>query len=293
MAMDTARKIELEGLRSWIGRREETSDVVLPLHVAGLEALLDRSSTPPQDGEIASAGVHWLIRPHWVPQSALGADGHPERRDFAPPVPLPRRMWAGSRLDFTKPFRVGDTVTRQSEIVDVVVKEGRGGALVFVKVRRAYRARDGLAMTEEQDIAYREAPDPSRPPPTPEEAPPDGPWRRIVTPDPVMLFRYSALTYNGHRIHYDHPYVTKVEGYPGLIVHGPLLATLLLDLVRREAPGATLQHFVFRAMAPVFATASFTVTGVPNADGCGAVVWIKRADGALAMRAEATFNTQR
>jgi len=202
-------------------------------------------------------------------------------------------MWAGSRLDFTKPFRVGDTVTRQSEIVDVVVKEGRGGALVFVTVRRAYRARDGLAMTEEQDIAYREAPDLSRPPPTPEEAPPDGPWRRIVTPDPVMLFRYSALTYNGHRIHYDHPYVTKVEGYPGLIVHGPLLATLLLDLVRREAPGATLAQFVFRAMAPVFDTASFTVTGAPNADGRGAVVWIKRADGALAMRAEATFNTQR
>ncbi|HEY6334769.1 MAG TPA: MaoC family dehydratase N-terminal domain-containing protein [Alphaproteobacteria bacterium] len=291
--MDTARKVELEGLRSWIGRREEACDILLPLHVAGLEALLDRASTLPRDGEIAPAGVHWLIRPHWVPQSALGADGHPERGDFAPPVPLPRRMWAGSRLDFTKPFRVGDTVTRQSEIVDVVVKEGRGGALVFVKVRRAYRARDGLAMTEEQDIAYRESPDPSRPPPTPEAAPPDGPWRRIVTPDPVMLFRYSALSYNGHRIHYDHPYVTKVEGYPGLIVHGPLLATILLDLVRREAPGATLEHFAFRAMAPVFDTASFTVTGAPNADGRGAVVWIKRADGALAMRAEATFNTQR
>jgi 3-methylfumaryl-CoA hydratase len=291
--MDTALRIELEGLRSWIGRREETRDVLLPLQVAGLEATLDRDGILPRDGEAAPAGVHWLIRPHWVRQSALGADGHPERGDFVPPVPLPRRMWAGSWLDFTKPFRVGDTITRQSEIADVAVKEGRGGALVFVKVRHVYAGRDGLAMTEEQDIAYREAPDPSRPPAAPEKAPPDGPWHRRVAPDPVMLFRYSALTYNGHRIHYDHPYVTKVEGYPGLIVHGPLLATILLNLVRREARDATLARFVFRAMAPVFDTTPFTVTGVPNADGRGAVVWIKREDGALAMRAEASFEVPR
>ena len=287
--MDTAQRTKLEGLRSWIGRREETGDILLPLHVAGLEAMLDRTGALPREGEPAPPGVHWLVRPRWARQSTLGADGHPERGDFAPAVPLPRRMWAGSRLDFTKPFRVGDTVVRESEIVDVTIKEGRGGALVFVKVRRLYRVDDSVAMTEEQDIAYREAPDPSRPPPAPEEAPPDGPWRRVVTPDPVMLFRYSALTYNGHRIHYDYPYVTNVEGYPGLVVHGPLLATFLLDLVRREAPNATLARFAFRAMAPVFDTAPFTVTGIPDGNGRGAVVWIKRADGGLAMRAEATF----
>ena len=178
--MNTAVKQELEGMRRWIGRREQVEDVLLPHHVAGLAALLDRDDPFPQAGD---------------------------------------------------------------------------------------------------------------PAPAPEAAPPDGPWRRTVDPDPVMLFRYSALTYNGHRIHYDHPYVTAAEGYPGLIVHGPLLATLLLDLVRRERPQAALERFTFRALAPVFDTAPFVVSGGPNADGPGAVVWVKRADGGLAMRAEAAFKT--
>ena len=280
---------ELEAFRIWIGRREETRDVLLPIHVAGLDAMLDRTGPFPRDGETAPPGVHWLIRPHWVRQSELGADGHPERGGFVPPVPLPRRMWAGSRLAFVKPFRIGDTITRTSEIADVTVKEGRGGTLVFVKVSHTYVGSEGVAMTEAQDVVYREAPDPRRPALIPEAAPADGTWRRTLVPDPVMLFRYSALTYNGHRIHYDQPYVTKIEGYPGLVVHGPLLATLLLDLVRREAPSAAIDRFAFRAMAPVFDSMPLTVTGEPNPDGGGAVAWIKRADGVLAMRAEAMF----
>ncbi|HLI13977.1 MAG TPA: MaoC family dehydratase N-terminal domain-containing protein [Alphaproteobacteria bacterium] len=287
--MNTALKGELAGLSRWVGRREESEDVLLPLHVAGLAAMLDRDDALPRGGDAAPPGAHWLIRPRWLRQSALGADGLPERGGFMPPAPLPRRMWAGSQIAFERPLRVGDRIVRRSEIADIAVKEGRGGVLVFVKVRHRYHGGEGLALTEDQDIVYREAPDPARPAPPPEPAPADGPWRREITPDPVMLYRYSALTYNGHRIHYDHPYVTKVEGYPGLIVHGPLLATLLLDLVRREQPQAALKRFVFRAMAPVFDTAPFTVSGGPDADGRTAKVWIKRADGGLAMRAEASF----
>lgn len=287
--MTTALKTELESLRSWIGRHEETKDVLLPLHVAGLEAMLDREAPSPHVGEAAPAGSHWLIRPRWARQSTLSQDGHPERGGFTPPISLPRRMWAGSQITFTKPLRVGEEIERRSEIADITVKEGRGGTLVFVKVRHAYLGSDGLAVVEDQDVVYREAPDPSRPAPQPEPAPADGPWRRTITPDPVMLFRYSALTYNGHRIHYDHPYTTEVEGYPGLIAHGSLLATLLLDLMRRETPKATLERFVFRAIAPVFASGPLTVTGGPHADGRSAGLWIKRADGALAMRAEASF----
>lgn len=287
--MNTALKAELEGFQRWVGRREETTDVLLPLHVAGLEAMLDRDATLPRAGDAAPPGAHWLIRPRWLRQSELGPDGHPQRGGFMPPVPLPRRMWAGSVLAFAEPLRVGEEVARRSEILDVATKEGRGGLLVFARVRHEFHGARGLALTEEQDVVYREAPDPARPAPAAEPAPPDGPWRRVITPDPVMLFRYSALTYNGHRIHYDQPYVTKVEGYPGLIVHGPLLATLLLDLARREAPKATLERFSFRALAPVFDTAPFTVSGVPAADGRHAVVWVKRPDGGLAMRAEASF----
>ncbi len=287
--MSLAVTRELEGLKRWVGRQDAFADVLLAQHVAGLAATLDRDDPFPQPGEAAPAGAHWLIRPRWLPARELGPDGHPQRGGFMPPVPLPRRMWAGSRLAFTKPLRVGDSVERRSEIVEVAIKEGRAGTLVFVKARHQYHGADGLAVTEDQDIVYREAPDPSRPAPPPERAPADGPWRRQVTPDAVMLFRYSALTYNGHRIHYDHPYVTKVEGYPGLVVHGPLLASLLLDLVRREAGTRPLSSFTFRAMAPVFDVAPFTVTGGPGADGREASVWIRRADGGLAMRAEARF----
>ena len=289
--MGAVVKQELDGMRSWIGRRDRVEDVLLPHHVAGLAALLDRDDPFPQTGDPAPPGAHWLIRSRWLRPSELGPDGHPQRGGFIPPVPLPRRMWAGSEITFVKPLRVGDRIERRSELVDVAIKEGRGGPLVFVKARRQYLDGDGLAVSEDQDIVYREAPDPKRPTPAPEAAPPDGPWRRAVTPDPVMLFRYSALTYNGHRIHYDHPYVTRVEGYPGLIVHGPLLATLLLDLVRREHPHAVLERFSFRATAPVFDTASFVLSGDPKADGRGAALWIKRADGALAMRAEAKLKT--
>jgi 3-methylfumaryl-CoA hydratase len=182
---------------------------------------------------------HWLyFLPH-ARQSEIGPDGHPKRGGFLPPVPLPRRMWAGGRLEWIKPLVVGDAIERTSTIQSVTHKSGRTGDLIFVLVRHEISNAAGIALTEEHDIVYRDAPAPDDKPVTPTAAPSDATWTKTIHPDDVLLFRYSALTFNGHRIHYDRRYVTEVEGYPGLIVHGPLIATLLVDLVRQSIPGAT------------------------------------------------------
>ena len=228
---------------------------------------------------------HWL---YFLPihrQSEIGPDGHPARGGFLPPVPLPRRMWAGSHLRFHRPLRVGDPISRTSRIVEVTHKEGRTGPLVFVLVRHEIGTAQGLALAEEHDIVYRDIPRPGEPAAQPRTAPGEQAWTREIRPDDVLLFRYSALTFNGHRIHYDRRYVTEVEGYPGLVVHGPLIATLLLDLLRRNLPEASVASFVFRAVKPLFDTAPFSVCGRPEPDGKTVRLWAKDADGRLAMEA--------
>jgi 3-methylfumaryl-CoA hydratase len=194
-------------------------------------------------------------------------------------------MWAGGRLHFARDLRVGDEAQRRSTILKVDAKTGRSGALVFVTVRHDYSDARGVALTEEQDIVYRDNPLPGQPAPAPAMAPVDETFSRQVTPDPVLLFRYSALTFNGHRIHYDRPYATEAEGYPGLVVHGPLIATLLVDLLRREMPGARLSSFSFKAASPLFDTHPFTVCGRPLADGLA--LWARNSQGHLAMQAHA------
>ena len=194
----------------------------------------------------------------------IGADGHPKRGGFLPDVPLPRRMWAGGRLAYSeRAIRVGEAIRRSSEIAKVDVKQGRSGTLVFVLVKHRIEGAGGGSIEEEHDIVYRDAPQKGAPAPTPPSAPTGASWTQTITPDPVLLFRYSALTFNGHRIHYDQPYVTRVEGYPGLIVHGPLISTLLLELLRREQPQRRLVRYSFRAVSPLFDTAPFTVSGAP------------------------------
>ena len=198
-------------------------------------------------------------------------------------------MWAGGRIEFIRPIRMGDTLHRVSEVREVALKDGKSGPLVFVLVVHELSGPGGVLLREEHDIVYREAPAPGAPPAKSAPAPQDAAWTRTIVPDPVMLFRYSALTFNGHRIHYDQPYATKVEGYPGLVVHGPLIATLLMDLLRREKPDARLTRFEFRALSPLFDTAPFALQGRPGADGKTAEVWAKTPDGALAMTANAVF----
>jgi 3-methylfumaryl-CoA hydratase len=278
---------EFDGLKDWVGRNETREDIIAADRVAAMAATLDheRASGP---GAALPPGWHWLFFNPAVRAAEIGPDGHPKRGGFLPPVPLPRRMWAGGRLAFRAPLLVGETARRESEILKVEVKSGRSGALVFVTVRHRISGAAGLGIEEEHDIVYRPLPAPGAAAPTPPPSPTDGPWRREIRPDPVLLFRYSALTFNGHRIHYDHPYVTQVEGYPGLIVHGPLIATLLMDLVARERPGA-LQHFAFRAISPLFDTAPFSVHGSPAGDGASARLWAAGPGGALAMSADAVL----
>jgi 3-methylfumaryl-CoA hydratase len=278
--------IDIDHLRQWIGRRETHTDLVTASPAAALAATLDRDDA----SSVLPPLYHWLYFLPVVPLSGVGPDGHPARGGFLPPVPLPRRMWAGSRLAFHRPLHIGYSVKRSSEITDVQLKQGKGGALVFVKVKHAVSAHAGLAaITEEQDIVYRADPKPEDPLPPPKPAPSEAARRREVRPDPVLLFRYSALTFNGHRIHYDRPYATGVEGYPGLVVHGPLVATLLVDLVRRHRPDAALTGFQFRALRSLFDGAPFELCGEPSADGRSVSLWARDGDGALCVEASATL----
>jgi len=279
----------LAELRSWEGRSETLRDNATAAPVRNLSATLDRDDPLPQAGTELPPLWHWLYFLPGQRQSELGPDGHARRGGFLPPVPLPRRMWAGGRLTWHAPLRVGDSIERTSTIAGVTHKSGRSGDLVFVLVRHEVRNAQGLALTEEHDIVYRPLAQPRDAVPAPQPAPADAPWSREIVPDPVLLFRYSALTFNGHRIHYDRSYVTGVEGYPGLVVHGPLIATLLVDLARRERPDATLRSFSFRAVRPTFDLHPFRVNGKPSADGKGAQLWAQDHEGWLTMQAEAQF----
>ena len=282
----TPQEIDIETLSAWKGRQETADDIVGVYPVAALSATLDRDDPTPQAGDPLPPLWHWLFFLPTARHSQLGPDGHPKRGGFLPPVELPRRMWAGGRLKFGAPLRIGDTIRRTSTIADVNVKHGRTGSLVFVLVKHRIESASGGLVEEEHDIVYRDMPAPGDAPPPPKPAPEGAAWRRDITPDPVLLFRYSALTFNGHRIHYDRPYVTGVEGYPGLIVHGPMIATFLADLARRNEQRA-MTAFNFRALSPLFDIAPFAVCGAPAGDG--AKLWAQNAAGGLAMDAEARF----
>lgn len=278
----------LAHLRDWIGRTETRSDTVTAWPVAALAATLDRAEPEPNPGDALPPGWHWLYFLDARPASELGPDGHPKRGGFLPPVPLPRRMWAGGRIEFLKPLRVGDAIRRDSEIVSVDAKRGRSGDLVFVTVRHVISGGNEIAVREEHDIVYRDAAAPDEPPPQGKPAPARAAWQRELTGDPILLFRYSALTFNGHRIHYDIDYVRHEEHYPGLIVHGPLQTTLLLDLCRRHAP-QPVKALDYRALHPVFHTERFTVNGNPAHDGASAELWTANAVGNYAMTGTASF----
>jgi 3-methylfumaryl-CoA hydratase len=276
-------------LRGWEGRSETLTDDVTATPVRALSATLDRDDPDPAPGTALPPLWHWLYFLPRYRQGELGPDGHARLGGFLPPVPLPRRMWAGGRLQWHAPLKVGDAVERKSSIVSVTHKAGRTGDLVFVLVRHEVRNASGLAVSEEHDIVYRAAARAGDPVPPPQAARQDAAWTREIVPDDVLLFRYSALTFNGHRIHYDRKYVTEVEGYPGLIVHGPLIATLLVDLLRREMPQATLRSFSFKAVRPTFDLHPFRVCGQPSPDGRSVRLWAQDHEGWLTMQADATI----
>lgn len=282
---------QLAHLQSWQGRGETTPDTMTAAPVRALSATLDREDAAPVPGTELPPLWHWLyFLPH-ARQSEIGPDGHPRRGGFLPPVPLPRRMWAGGRLrwEARNPLQVGQEVQRTSTIQSVRHKAGRSGELLFVQVEHRFSNENGLALTEEHDIVYRPLARPGDPVPQPQQPPAQAMWSRTIDPDDVLLFRYSALTFNGHRIHYDRRYVTQVEGYPGLIVHGPLIATLLVDLLRRSLPGTRLAEFDFKAVRPTFDLHPFSVHGKPSADGGAVELWAQDHEGFLTMQAMATL----
>ena len=285
--MDTS----LEHLKAWIGRSETVRDQIGATPVSALNATLDHAAMPVEAGTPLPPLWHWLYFLPLHRQSEIGLDGLAKRGGFLPPVPLPRRMWAGSQFEFRSPVRVGDAVERTSTIADVTVKEGRTGMLVFVKVRHEVRCNGSTdpAIVEFHDIVYREAKRQEDVEPAPQAAAAGAAWQREIVPDDVLLFRYSALTFNGHRIHYDRKYVTEVEGYPGLIVHGPLIATLLMDVVRRHAPHADVAAFRFKAVRPTFDLNPFRVNGQPQSDGKTIKLWAQDHEGWLTMDAVATL----
>ena len=281
---------EIATLQGWQGKAESTIDLVTAAPLAGLSATLDRTDPAPTHGTVVPPLAHWLYFLPQHRQSEIGPDGHAKRGGFLPPVPLPRRMWAGGRLTWQadNPLQVGQSVRRESRIERVQHKQGRSGALVFVLVRHEVHNEQGLAITEEHDIVYRAAADPNESPPPPQAAATEAPWHRQWLADEVMLFRFSALTFNGHRIHYDRPYVTQTEGYPGLVVHGPLIATLLVDLWRQQHPSTTLTQFAFKALRPTFDIHRFAVCGQPGPDQ-SARLWAHDHQGWLTMEAQAQW----
>jgi 3-methylfumaryl-CoA hydratase len=275
-------------LDDWIGRTDEAEDVASAGCLARLAATLDHADPPWRAGEFPPLG-HWCCFLPQTRQQDLAADGHAYRGGFLPPVPLPRRMWAGGSFTFGAAIPIGAPIVRRSTVAAITPKSGHSGDLVFVEVVHEVFVEGALAVREQQDLVYRELPKTTVPtdrsdrgtaprgmtPPT---------WRREVHPDPVLLFRYSAITFNAHRIHYDREYCRNAEGYPGLVVHGPLTATLLMDLFLRHHPGASVTAFRFRAHRPLFDTHAFTVCGAPS-DG-GARLWALDDAGTVAMSAE-------
>ena len=281
---------DLEFLKDWIGKTETAEERASVFRMHGLAALLDKPDIPDEGDPVGPMG-HWCYFTPRVPASELGPDGHPARGGFMPPVPLPRRMFGGFRATHHQSLIIGEVMHREARITDVQIKEGGTGTLVICTVRNSISGENGLAIEEDHDYIYRGNPPSSANANTggskAASAPSKFSWSKIVTPDPVMLFRYSAITFNGHRIHYDRDYVTKVEGYPALIVHGPLIATLLLELALDNNPDRVVQKFDFQARAPLFDNAPFIVAGEPTADGCS--LWSTTPAGTYSARATVVF----
>jgi 3-methylfumaryl-CoA hydratase len=280
-------KPDLDHLRQWIGRASEATDVVTAQLARGLRATLFMDIGDPKMGDASPFTTHWCLGQPVFPMAELGPDGHPARGGFLPPVPLPRRMWAGGELEILEALRVGDEVTRTSRISDVTMKTGSTGVLCFVSVDHTITTPRGIAIRERQDIVYRDvSPAPSAPA-KPPASPPVAQHRETHMADPVLLFRYSALTFNGHRIHYDRDYVTKVEGYPGLIFHGPMQAAFMVEFGAKLNGGQPPKKFGYRGVQPLFEGSEFSVNA--NKTDAGMDLWTANSAGQPTMKATATW----
>jgi len=284
-------ELDLESLQRHIGRRLVSTDVATAAPANLLRLTFGRNEPEFQTGDPLPPGWHGLyFLPRFGP-TELRPDGSPREAGVVPPLPLPRRMFAGERIRFHRSIRIGDELRRETELTDLSAKTGATGTLVFATVVSRVFAPGGLALEEERHTVFREEVKPGvrNQAPRREEAPSDVPWRRRVVPDPILLFRFSALTFNGHRIHYDRPWAMDVEGYPGLVVHGPLTSTLLIDFARDSVPERTFLAYRTQARAPLFDTAPFELRGRPRADGRSVELWAVTPEGTVAMSAQVEF----
>jgi 3-methylfumaryl-CoA hydratase len=284
----TTVAIDLDDLKTHVGRSQTTTDVLHPGPANLLRLALGRPEAELKEGDAlppAWLGLYFLPR---LAAEALRPDGAPCDTGVVPPMPLPRRMFAGERQRFHRPLRLGERVRRETTLADIALKRGSTGTLVFATIVSRVSGADGApAVEEERRTVFREElrAGEANQAPRREPAPTDVAWRRTVTPDPILLFRFSALTFNSHRIHYDRPWAMQVEGYPGLVVHGPLTTTLLLDFARDSNPGRTIRGYTTQARAPLFDTAPFELRGRPAADGQSAELWAITPEGTVAMSA--------
>ena len=275
----------------WVGKSETESGVASAYPANYFTVTLDRDDAPLCDGDELPPGWHYFYFHELVALAATGEDGHRAKGDFMPPLPYPRRMWAGSKMKFQSPILIGEKVTKVITITDIAIKEGRSGKMCFVTTLEEVFGEDGrLTTSETRTQVFREPADPNMRPPKPQGAPAAAEWSRTIHPSSVLLFRYSALTMNSHKIHFDKDYVRDVEGYPGLLVHGPLTMTLMLDLFRRKMPKARMASLDLRAVSPIYDTMDFTVHGVPKDDGT-CKLWAMTGNGSLAMTADVTYVT--
>ncbi len=280
-------EIDLDHLRGWIGREDAASETLSETLALQYHSTFDRPGGPPGPGDSAPRLIHWCLAQPVARLSETGEDGHPALGGFIPPVPLPRRMWAGGTVDFNGDLRVGDTVTRVSRIEDVAVKEGSTGTLCFVTVRHEIGVDGEIRVGERQDLVYRASGGGGGKAPPPAAR---GAHRRRVDPTPPLLFRYSAMTFNGHRIHYDRSHAVGTEGYDGLVVHGPMQAALML-MFAGDLAGRPPDAFAFRGLFPLTDTAPFQVNAAESGDGMS--LWTARDGGPEAMRAEARWASGR
>jgi 3-methylfumaryl-CoA hydratase len=286
--MSSAR-IDLAELKRAVGTKELNTDVVTAAQANLLRLTFGRPEPELKDGDALPPGWHVIYFTPRVGPDGLRADGTPSKGGVTPDMPLPRRMFAGQGFRFHRPLRIGQTVRQETELTDISLKSGATGTLVFTTVVSRISGPDGLAVEDERRIVYREEvkAGEGNQAPRREPVPDDVPWRRTIAPNPIVLFRFSALTFNSHRIHYDHEWATKVEGYPALVVHGPFTQTLLVDFARDHAGGRSIKSFVTQARAPLFDGAPFELRGRPKGDG--AELWAVTPEGTIAMSAQVEF----
>ena len=280
-------KVDIDHLRKWIGKIDNVSDYVTPIVEQRYRATLNMDIGNPKDGDPVTSGLHWMLGWNLVKNDELGVDSYPALGEFLPPVPLPRRMWAGSEIKVLKPIRVGDKVIKQSTVADIQVKEGRTGLLCFVTAEYNFLVNDEVTINEKHNIVYRDISKSGGGSGYSKDIPEKADLSEKIFMHPTILFRYSAIGFVGHRIHYDHPYTVNEENYPGLIVHGPLQATYLLRAAEKLM-GKPVKSFTHKVMAPVFADSEYMV-GVDKMDDGSVSCWGATKEFGVTMRAEAKF----